>query len=303
MSLAARNIHVIINPVSGTSDAPFNIFGQVLADYPHPTTVHITKPDHDAPECVQDALHAGADLVIAYGGDGTVMSVANALHGHDVPLAIVPGGTANVVAHELNIPDNAQEALARLFNGEMSLRWIDAGKIGDQYFLLRTSIGWQAEVSQRPTTEEKSLWGRLAYTHAGLQSLSELEPVTYRITLDDDTVEEVSGIDCSLCNIGNIGIPSINISTSVVPDDGYLNVLVLQNNNLQGILDLGQNLLANILSQEIEERLLSFKAKRITVDMDQPQRVSIDGDALEMSFPLTAECVPNYIAIMAPEAV
>lgn len=298
----AANIHFVINPVSGASPAPFHEFGQAMAEAECKTTMHLTKASHSATDCVQDALSAGADLVVAYGGDGTIMEVANALHGKNIPMAIVPGGTANVIAHELNIPQNPKQALDLIFKQEHELRWIDAGLVNGQHFLLRMSIGWEAELSQRPSREEKSTWGTLAYTRAALEALSDLEPVTYQITLDDDSTEEVTGINCSICNIGNVGLYGINIGIGIVPDDDYLNVLILQSQNIQAMLDIVQNLLASSSSLDVEERLLHYKAKKITVSPSQTQRMSYDGEVLEADFPISVSCVPHYISILTPKA-
>lgn len=302
MPINASNIHFVVNPVSGNTDAPFKQFGQAMADSPVKTTMHLTKVEHSATDCVNDALLAKADLVVAYGGDGTIMEVANALHGKDIPMAIIPGGTANVIAHELNIPQNPSQALDLIFHKEHDLRWIDAARMADTHFLLRMSIGWEAELSQRPTREEKSTWGTLAYTRAALDALQDLDPVTYRITLDDDTLEEVTGINCSICNIGNVGLYGVSIGMGILPDDGLLDVLILQSKNIQAMLDLTQNLLASSSPLEVEERLIHFQAKKIEVRPSEPQRISMDGEALEDDFPVTAEIVPGYISILVPQA-
>ncbi len=301
MSVEANNIHFIVNPVSGASPAPFQQFGQAMAQADCKTTLHVTKINHSATACVQDALAAGADCIVAYGGDGTVMEVANALHGKNIPMAIVPGGTANVIAHELNIPQNPQQALDLIFHPQSEIRWLDAGRIKDKYFLLRMSVGWEAELSQRPTREEKSTWGILAYTRAALEALGDLEPVSYQITLDDDSVKEVTGINCSVCNIGNVGLYGVSIGSGIQPDDGLLNVLILQNKKLQAMFDITQNLLASSSSIDVEERLIHYQAKKISISLSDAQRMSIDGEVWDSAFPVTIECVPRYISIIAPE--
>lgn len=295
------NIHFIVNPVSGSNGAPFDVIGKFMGEAECKTTLHVTKIDHDVAACVDDALKDNPDLVVAYGGDGTVMEVANRLHEHQTPMAIIPGGTANVIAHELNIPVGVKPALDLIFNQDSEMTSLDAGKIGENHFLLRLSMGWEAELSRRPTTEAKSNWGTLAYTQAALEALGDTEPVTYELTLDDDTTETVTGINCSICNIGNVGFYGLSIGLDISPSDGFLNVLILQNNNLQAILDITQNVLAGSLPLDIEERLPHYKAQKVTVQPSSTQRLSMDGEALEKSFPITVECVPNYISILTPK--
>ena len=299
MSVDASNIHFIVNPVSGASPAPFEHVGQAMAQTKCKTTLHVTKVNYSASDCVDDALKAGADLVVAYGGDGTVMEVANALHGKNIPMAIIPGGTANVISHELNIPQNPQQALDLIFNPRAEIRWLDAGRIDDKHFLLRLSIGLDAEVSLRPQREAKGNQGMLAYVAAALESIQELEPVQYEITLDDDGVEVVEGINCSVCNISKIGF-GIDIGTGTKPDDGLLDIMILQSNHFRALLDITQNILTGALSLESEVNLAHFSAKKVQVSASD-QRISYDGEALETAFPVTIECVPRYISIVTPE--
>lgn len=298
--LMPKNVHFVLNPASGGNQLPLACIQKTVNDLKCRTTIHITSLEHSTIACTQDALNDNADLIVAYGGDGTVMEVANTIHPYNIPMAILPGGTANVIAHELNIPQDTQQALDIIFGDNNRLRSIDAGKIGDQHFLLRISIGWEAELSLRPTTEEKANWHTLAYIRAALQAIQDLELVTYYITLDDDTEQEVIGINCSICNIGNVGLYDIKIGIDVVPDDGYLNVFILENKSIQAILDITQNLLASTLPLNIEERLIHYKAKKITVAPNKTQRISYDGEPYLKNLPITVECVSDYIKIITP---
>lgn len=303
MIKADANIHLIVNPVAGMDDAPFDIIGRFMVESECKTTMHVTKVTHSASDCVVDALVGQPDLIVVYGGDGTVMEVANSLHEHNIPLAILAGGTANVIAHELNIPINTEQALDLIFNQDTEFISLDAGKVHEKYFLLRLSMGWEAELSRRPTIEAKSTWGTLAYTQAALQALNDLEPVSYELTFEDNTTEIITGINCSICNIGNVGLYGINIGEGISPNDGLLNVLILQNNSIQAMLDITQNLLASSLPLEIEERLPHYKAKKITVFPSSKQRLSLDGEAFDTPFPITVDCVPDYISILTPKQV
>lgn len=297
------NIHFIVNPSSGAENVPFDLIGKFMAQTDYKTTMHVTKIKHGAGACVVDALLGNPDLVVVYGGDGTVMEVANCLHGHDIPLAILAGGTANIIAHELNIPINVEQALDLIFNQETVLTSLDAGKVNEEHFLLRLSIGWEAELSLRPTVEAKSTWGTLAYTQAALQALNDLDPVGYELTFADGTTETVVGINCSICNIGNIGLYGMNIGLDISPTDGVLNVLILQNNSIQAMLDITQNVLAGSLPLNIEERLPHYQVEKITISPTASQRLSIDGEAFDGDFPITVESVANYISILSPKQI
>src|SRR4051794_19444696 len=106
------NVFVIINPASGQDRPILGILNRVFHAAGINWEVGLTKQSGDALRMAREAVIAGADVVAVYGGDGTVMEVATGLSGSDVPLAIFPGGTANVMAVELGIPGALEEAVA-----------------------------------------------------------------------------------------------------------------------------------------------------------------------------------------------
>ncbi len=107
----AKNIHVIVNPVSGPASVPVEEIESKLEVSNDSYTVVLTSPDIRTTDLARRAVDHGDDLVIAAGGDGTMLSVAEGLIGNGVPLGIIPEGTANVFATELGIPPDSGEAL------------------------------------------------------------------------------------------------------------------------------------------------------------------------------------------------
>lgn len=98
-----------------------------------------------------EACAAGAELVIAYGGDGHVNEVVNALAGTDVPLGIIPGGTMNVFARALGIPVDAHAAvehLATIYARESAPRRVNLGKMDDRFFTFSAGCGFDAEAAE-----------------------------------------------------------------------------------------------------------------------------------------------------------
>src|SRR5689334_16040766 len=178
-----RRIHVIANPAAG-QDRPFlNLFNNAFQVADIEWELLITKKAGDAERLTRESLAAGADVVAAYGGDGTVSEVANGLYGSDVPLAIFPGGTANVMSVELGIPGDLTGAVA-LACGSGVARPVDMGKIGDRLFLLRTAIGYTAEMTKGADREDKNRLGNLAYILSAIRALPNAQPVPYKLTLD-----------------------------------------------------------------------------------------------------------------------
>jgi diacylglycerol kinase family enzyme len=101
--MAFKKIHLIVNPASGQPKPILHIVNNVLHKHAIDWNVSVTHTDGSGAQLAQEAVQAGADLVTVCGGDGTVKDVINGLMAGEVPLAILPGGTGNALAHELNI--------------------------------------------------------------------------------------------------------------------------------------------------------------------------------------------------------
>ena len=134
----------------------------------------------------REAIDKGADLILALGGDGTVNELLPGVVHSSVPLALIPAGTANVLAHELGIGTNAVKAAARL--GELEARRISIGLLRhepgaqERYFLSMAGVGFDAHIVYRLNLRVKSKWGELAYWTAGLRELGRrLEQIDARV--------------------------------------------------------------------------------------------------------------------------
>lgn len=129
-------------------------------------------------------MQFGADLVLALGGDGTINEAANGLAGSHIPLAVLPAGTANVLAVELGLGPRISGALSRLPCYEarrIALGSLTAGKVR-RYFVSMAGIGLDAKIVTRVDPALKDRAGKLAYWAAGLSQLpSRLEPVQIRV--------------------------------------------------------------------------------------------------------------------------
>ncbi len=105
-----KYIHVVINPASGQPEPVLSTLNSVFYPAGIKWDVSITAASGDAKRFAEEAVARGADLVAAYGGDGTQMEVAQGLRGSDVPMVILPGGTANLLSVELGIPKELAQA-------------------------------------------------------------------------------------------------------------------------------------------------------------------------------------------------
>src|SRR6185369_2971958 len=143
-----KKLMVIINPAAGVDRPILGLLNTAMNEAGIKWEVQVTHKANDARQLANEAAKSGWDMVAAHGGDGTVMEVADGLRGTDVPLAIFPGGTGNAMAGELGIPVELPEAVALVSNGLHDIRTIDMATVGDQSFLLRVGIGFEADMTK-----------------------------------------------------------------------------------------------------------------------------------------------------------
>jgi diacylglycerol kinase family enzyme len=117
----------------------------------------------------------GVACVAVYGGDGTLNEVANGLAGRDVPLAFLPGGTANVMARELGLPPDPARAARLLARGPV--RAVRPGGIGGRLFLLMAGFGFDGDAAHRVSPALKARFGKGAYLWAGMRALFAPSPL------------------------------------------------------------------------------------------------------------------------------
>ncbi len=293
--LKYHRIHIVINPAAGRDLPILGPLNSVLQKVGADWDVSVTKQAGDAYRQARAAVAAGVDVVAAYGGDGTVMEVASALVGSGVPLAILPGGTANVMSLELGIPPALVDACALIYSDQHTLRPVDMGQIGEKYFLLRTGAGVEAEMVINADRETKNRFGSLAYLLSALQALTEPPVVHYSLNLDGLQVE-TQGITCVITNAGNVGLPGLSLAPTINISDGLLDVLIIPRADLGTLVSVGANAL---IGAENARTLQHWQAQEITVTTDPPQAVQVDGEAYGQT-PIHLKVVPQAIHVIVP---
>ncbi|MCL7453052.1 MAG: diacylglycerol kinase family lipid kinase [Anaerolineae bacterium] len=291
----AKHIQVIINPAAGQPEPILPVLNTVFQEAGVEWEVAVTQELGDGTRLAEEAVRAGADVVAAYGGDGTVMEVVNGLIGSDVTLGILPGGTGNVLSVELEIPQTLEEAAKLICAAEPAIRRLDLGKCGERYFLLRLSTGFSARQIGMASREMRDQYGRLAYLIAALRALPAAKPIHFRLTLDDEQ-ESFEGMTCIVANAGSVGISGISLASKIRIDDGMLDLLAVQDLNLEALSSLAASI-ADLPSEATD--LNHWQARRITIDCDPAQPVVADGEDVGTT-PVTVEVVPQAIPVIVP---
>ncbi len=297
-----KRVHIIVNPASGQDRPVLSILNDVF----HPSgidwDVFVTKEAGDARRYAQAAVEAGVDAVGAYGGDGTVMEVASALIGTPVPLAIFPGGTANVMSVELGIPSDPAEACALVSRGNSAIRAIDVGQVDGYCFLTRIGMGLEANVIEQTGREQKDRMGWLAYTLNTLRELADPKLSHYTLSLDGQVIR-TEGLMCTVSNSGVFGThpaipgrPVLSFAPDISVSDGVLDVLVIRRGDLGSLLSVAASMVAG---NEKAEPLLHWTAREVSVEADPPQAIQLDGEIIGNT-PVRARVWPQALRVIVP---
>lgn len=290
-----RRFHVIINPAAGQDQPILKVLNAAMQAAGADWDVFITKEAGDGRRLAQEAVQAGADVVIAHGGDGTVMEVATGLLESDIPMAILPGGTANVMSVELGIPVDIMEACALAINPDATVRAVDMGKINDHCFLLRAGMGFEAAMVEGADRELKDRFGVLAYAVAGLQALSDPKIAEYNLLLDGQEVT-TKGLTCIIANSGSVGTAGVLLAPNINISDGLLDVIVITKGDLPSLIGLAASVVGGT---ENTNALQHWQVKEVTVVADPPQSIQVDGEIIGQT-PMTARVIPQAVRVIVP---
>jgi YegS/Rv2252/BmrU family lipid kinase len=290
-----RKVHLIINPAAGQPQAILNQINDIFYPAGVEWSVSITLKSGDATRFAHQAIAEGAEAIGAYGGDGTVMEVAQAVQGGDIPMAILPGGTANLMSVELGIPKELPKAAQIMIDPESVVRHIDMGKVGAQPFILRVGIGFAGEKVKIADRELKDKWGILAYSIAGLKALKTAPVANYRITIDEE-VFETEAKTCLIDNAGNMGVQIPTLADMISISDGLLDVIVVRDASVGSLVDVGKQIGGLEPKSSAVEH---WQGREITIECDSPQTVQVDGEVWDPT-PLSASVLPGVLPILTP---
>lgn len=286
---------------------------------PEPMWFTTTQDDPGTGQA-REAIDAGADVVVAVGGDGTVRAVAQALAGTDVAMGILPMGTGNLFARNLDLPINDPTALMRTAI-EGADRAVDVGYLdlerafpshgddGRHLFLVMAGAGIDAEMvaGANPTLKRKLGW--LAYFFAALEHLGD-KRMTASVQIDDAEPVTNEMRTVLLANAGRLPgglqlIPDASVS------DGHLDIATLDARaGIVGWTDLVGSVVAQGAGIKQSEVLQAWRAsridhgrgKRVDITMTSPQRVQVDGEELGQATRITAWLEPGSLKVRVPAA-
>jgi len=247
------------------------------------------------------AVADGRELVVAIGGDGTVIEAAMALIGTGVPLGVVPGGTGNLLARNLRIPLSPAGAAKVVANGRP--RQLDVGRVDwvaeTRCFAIACGTGFDARVLSATDANRKRRWGRIAYVGTALALTERLRNVRHEITVDGERLE-LDAAEILIANVGEIVPGIVRPRLPIAPDDGLLDVIVLRaGDRVEGLRGVWEALGQAAPGLHPGGRLYRARAREIRVEAAEPQPVELDGD-VHGETPFSATVIPGAISVLVP---
>ncbi len=196
-----KRMLVIVNPYATTvSDRLRNLVVYALESRYEVEAVDTEKRDHATQIC-REAASEGYDVVVAFGGDGTVNEAANGLAGSDTPLTCLPGGATNVFCRALGFPTDVVDATERLLGiaDDFQPRRVDLGRVNERHFVFASGVGLDASVVERVDSHPrlKSRLGEWYYTYAAVSTFSRkylVKAPRVRVSIGETEVEGVTAI-------------------------------------------------------------------------------------------------------------
>lgn len=194
-----------------------------------------TDPNDAGEAAATQALSKGASVVLAAGGDGTVRAVASALRGSGVPIALLPVGTGNLLARNLDLTvTHLDVAVTTAFTGhdhaiDIGIAKItrDDGTIESHAFLVMAGLGLDARMIAKTNSKLKKAVGWLAYVDAGMRALPELTPVRMHYRVDDAPERHLTAHTLIVGNCGSLP-GGILLLPEAKLDDGILDIAALK---------------------------------------------------------------------------
>lgn len=293
---------LIANPrARRATPAAIRAVGDVLAAGGWHVDPREAQGDEAVRRLAREAAAGDFDLVVVMGGDGTVIGVASELVGVDLPIAIVPAGTGNLLAGNLGLPVRPVAAARAILRGRP--RRIDLGRVemeGEaRHFAIACGSGFDARVMAATHPERKRRWGQLAYFATAVALGRQLACVPFAITIDG-VRNELEAAEVIVANFGGLMPNLIGPRLPVIPDDGLLDIVALTAHGpVQGLRGVWEALTHPLPGPHPGGRLFRASGREIRVEAWPPQPVELDGD-IRGATPFTATVLPRTVSVIVP---
>ncbi len=301
---------VIVNPYATTvSDRLKNLVVYALRGRYDVDTVETEAQQHATQLC-REAAEEGYDVVVAFGGDGTVNEAANGLVGTSTPLTCLPGGATNVFARILGIPNDVVDATEHLLRMADSFepRWVDTGLVDGRHFTFSSGIGLDASVVERVDRHPrlKARLGEYYFTYAAIGTFNRrylVKPPRVRVEVGDETLEGVTVIVQNCDPFTYFGRRPIRICEGAALNSSTLSMAVLKRATpfeLATVIPRVFSASAETVGRHRQiEPFAGVEGARVTALDDRKFPVQVDGDYIGDFDDVTYGVAPRSLAVVS----
>lgn len=245
------------------------------------------------------ALEADVDMIIAAGGDGTVRAVCETAARSGVAVGVLPHGTGNLLARNLDIPVNTRDALDVVFAGQdraIDLATFSSDNGTETSFLVMAGLGMDAMIMTGVNEDLKKRVGYLAYFVSGVKAIT-FPRTKVEITIDD---QEPQRFRARTVVVGNVGFlqAGIPLLPDAEIDDGLLDVVVVAPKRFIGWLSIVARVITRRKTND--ERLHRMCGRRVHVRAEKSVPMQLDGDPAGEGQEITAEVHPGVVLVRVP---
>jgi diacylglycerol kinase (ATP) len=243
---------------------------------------------------LRHALNEGAELIFVWGGDGMIQRCVDVIADFDAPLAIVPAGTANLLASHLEIPKHIDAAVDIGLHGDRLT--LDLGSVNGERFAVMAGVGFDAQMIHTANPKLKRRLGRTAYVWAAAKNLRG-RPFQARVKVDG---KRWFNGEARCVLFGNVGDAFAGLSAfeNARPDDGLLEVGVASPN---GILEWGRTIARSALSDASRSPFVqTTKGQSIDVTLDRKVLHELDGSERQKKRKFAVDLLPSAITVCVP---
>ncbi|MFI2290608.1 diacylglycerol kinase [Streptomyces niveus] len=292
-------ISLFVNPAAGRGRGAHAAqpAARALRDAGYSVRTVLGSDADDALRRAREAVAAGTGALIAVGGDGLISLALRAVAGTGTPLGVVAVGTGNDFGRALGLPVRDPAAAGRIAADALrnhTIRELDLGRVGGRWFGTVLASGFDSRVNDRGN---RMRWptGRFKYDLAMVAELAAFKPVPYRITLDDGAEREVEATLVAVGNGPSYG-GGMRICADAVMDDGLFDVTVVGECSRATLLKVFPRVYRGThLSHPV---VTVHRTAKITLAAPGLTGYA-DGEPLG-PLPLTAQCVPGAVRVLAP---
>ena len=298
MKFSPRRIERVLLIVNPASRRAARILHKAKAAFEKIGIVHDVMPT-EAPGHATTLAKTHAhkySAVFTLGGDGTVMEVLSALAHQGVPVGVLAGGTANVVARTLGIPLNPLRAVPALISGDEAR--LDLGRLGDgRRFAIGVGVGLDATMIAEAPARLKKRFGFMAYVIGGYKAVLRNKKFKLRLTIDGHVYERTASA-VLIANFGAVLNNLIAFGDGILYDDGLLTACVFSPGNLREALRILWRMLRKDFAAD---PCLFYKSGReFKVETFPEMPAQADGELLSHT-PLSASVDPLAGTVLIPK--